>query len=120
MSRDHRKLRVFSLADTLVPGIYKSSSNFPLEERYGLQMQLRRAALSVACNIVEGCARRGEKKYVNFLNVAAGSAAEARYLCEMAARLGFMPASASAELIGGYTELCAQLQALIVNFEGGR
>ena len=90
MSRDHRKLRVFVLADALVPRIYKSTNNFPVEERYGLQMQLRRAAVSAACNIIEGSARRGEKEYVNFLNIAAGSAAEARYLCELWLRLGFM------------------------------
>lgn len=113
MSRDHRKLHVFVLADALVPRVYKSTNNFPVEERYGLQMQLRRAAVSVACNIVEGSARKGEKEYVDFLNVAAGSAAEARYLCELSLRLGFMPPTASGDLVGTYTELCARLQALI-------
>ena len=117
MSRDHRKLRVFVLADALVARIYKSTNNFPIDERYGLQMQLRRAAVSVACNIVEGSARKGEKEHVNFLNIAAGSAAEARYLCDLSLRLGFMSPTASGDLVGTYTELCARLQALISSLE---
>jgi four helix bundle protein len=90
MARDHRTLRVFELADSLVIDIYKATQAFPPEERYGLQSQIRRAAISTATNIVEGCARRGDREYVNFLNLAAGSAAEVRYLCDLARRLGFL------------------------------
>ena len=90
MSRDHRKLRVFHQADSLVIDIYKSTQHFPREETYGLQAQLRRAAVSTAANIVEGSARRGEGEYLNFLNMAAGSATEVRYLIDLSQRLGFM------------------------------
>jgi four helix bundle protein len=113
MSRDYRKLRVFLLADTLVVQIYHSTKDFPLAERFGLQSQIRRAAVSVASNIVEGSARRSLAEYLSFLNVAAGSAAEVRYLVDLANRLGFLKDSQCAPLTNDYTELVSGLQALM-------
>jgi four helix bundle protein len=113
MSRDHRKLRIFVLADGLVTKIYPMTQHFPLSERFGLQIQLRRAAVSAACNIVEGCARRTTSEYLNFLNIAAGSASEARYLVDLSCRLGFSKEADSRRAIDDYTELCASLQALM-------
>jgi four helix bundle protein len=113
MSRDHRKLRVFTLADQLVLAVNQSSSDFPASERYGLRGQLRRAAISSAANIVEGSARRTESEYLHFLNIAAGSAAEARYLVDLSGRLSFIEAANCGSLEAGYKELCASLKALI-------
>jgi four helix bundle protein len=117
MSRDHRKLRVFQRADALALAVYQATKRFPADERFGLRTQIRRAAVSAAANIVEGSARRTLAEYVNFLNIAAGSAAEARYLFDLASRLGMLLEDEANALEGGYRELSASLCALIASLD---
>ena len=90
MSRDHRKLSVFQEADRLIAPTYGATQGFPAEERFGLQSQIRRAALSVPTNLVEGCARHSESEFRQFVSIAVGSAAEVAYLFEVSARLGYL------------------------------
>ena len=117
MSRDHRKLQVFQLSDRAVEGIYRITQGFPASERFGLQAQLRRAAVSVPCNIVEGCARRSASEYSNFLNVANGSAAEAAYLIDLSLRLGFMTTSEHLQVAESYAKIVASLKSLVRSLE---
>jgi four helix bundle protein len=117
MSRDHRKLRVFAMSDALVVDIYKATKTFPADERFGLQSQMRRAAISAASNIVEGSARRTTSEYVNFLNVANGSAAEVRYLVDLSERLGYLPPTSSEHLVLRYSDLMKGLQKLMSTLE---
>jgi four helix bundle protein len=63
----------FSLA------VYKLTDNFPKEELYVLTSQLRRAALSVPANIIEGSARNRKKLFVNHLEISYASLAECKY-----------------------------------------
>jgi four helix bundle protein len=89
--RDHKRLKAFELADGLVIAIYRATQSFPPEERFGLSIQLRRASLSTASNIVEGCARRTEADYLRFLDIAHASAREVEYQISVAQRLDFLP-----------------------------
>ena len=88
--RDHTKLRAFELADQLAVAIYTATRTFPREEMFGLTAQLRRAAVSIASNIVEGSARSSEAEYLHFLDTAYGSAREVEYQLGLAARLGLL------------------------------
>ena len=87
--RDHTKLRAFELADEVVILIYQVTRKFPKEEIYGLTSQMRRAAISVPSNIVEGCARESQAEYFRFLEIAFGSLRELHYQFGLSRRLGF-------------------------------
>lgn len=115
VSRDHRKLRAFEFADNLIlrTTSVPVSAEFPDDEKLGLQAQLRRAAVSIATNIVEGSARRTTREYVQFLNIATGSAAEVQYLLELAYRLKFLSAGDFKEVLEQCTELLKCLKSLV-------
>lgn len=102
--RDHTKLKAFELADRLALAVYRHTQRFPKEEMFGLTAQLRRAGVSVASNIVEGCARHSEADYLHFLGIAYASSREVEYQLSLAGRLGYLEADAHREV----TELCVE------------
>ena len=73
--KGYKKLKVWQKADELALAIYIESKKFPKEEIYGITSQLRRAALSVPTNIVEGSGRQNKKEFRQFVNIALGSLA---------------------------------------------
>ena len=91
MSRDHRKLRVFHDAHALAVETYRQTREFPRDEQFDLRSQMRRAAVSVAANIVEGSARGSTKDYVRFLQIAFGSGCELQFLFVLTGELGIVP-----------------------------
>jgi four helix bundle protein len=118
MSRDPRRLPAFAMADALVIDVYCETRGFPTDERFGLRSQIRRAAISVTANLVEGSARRTVADYVHFVAISIGSASEARYLIDVARRLGFVEAEAAHALVTGYDRVIRALQALVSALSG--
>ena len=111
--RDHRKLRAFELADQLVVAVYHATQGFPRQEMFGLTSQLRRASVSIASNIVEGCARFSEAEYMRFLDTAYGSSREVEYQVDLSRRRGFVDVSTHMKLQGLATETAKVLSGLL-------
>ena len=74
----------------LVELIYDLTSQFPLEERFGLVSQMRRSAVSIPSNIAEGAARKGDKELIQFLMIAIGSLSELETQYLITIRLKFV------------------------------
>jgi four helix bundle protein len=100
----------------LVLAVYRWTTALPPDERYVLGSQIRRSAVSIAANIVEGCARSSQGEYVNHLNVALGSAAELRYLLGLTGRL-YPSVSAAGNLLPAQSEEVRLLVGLIASFQ---
>ena len=113
MLRDHRRLRAFELSDHLVVAVYEATGKFPPHELFGLTSQLRRAAVSVPANIVEGCGRETVNDYRHFLTVAFGSLRELGYLVDLSGRLGYLEKSTLDSLRNAHDEAARVLAALL-------
>lgn len=111
--RDHRKLRAFELADQLALAVYQTTKTFPKDEMFGMTSQIRRAAVSVPSNIVEGCARNSNADFLRFLDIAFGSGRELEYQLSLATRLGYINQNESQKLDVIVNELMKVLSGLI-------
>jgi four helix bundle protein len=118
--RDHRKLKAFQLADRLALSVYRATASFPSEERYGLAQQMRRAAVSVPSNIVEGCARSSETEYLRFLDIAFASSRELGYQISLAHRLSYLSAEQDEILSSACEEISKVLNGLIRGLRSSR
>ena len=72
-------LKVWQRGHALVLAVYQVTKDFPNEEKFGLTSQMRRAAVSVVSNIVEGFRRKSVKDSLHFYNIADGSLEELKY-----------------------------------------
>ena len=86
----YRNLSTYIAAKGLVRDIYQVINNFPIEERYALCDQLRRAVISVPSNIAEGLSRTSEKEQLHFLEIAYGSLMEVQCQIDIATDLNYM------------------------------
>jgi len=71
-----KELKVWQKSVDLATEIYKMTSSYPNEEKFGLISQMRRCVVSIASNIAEGAGRNTKKDFSNFLSIAYGSCCE--------------------------------------------
>lgn len=98
---------------TLVEDVYRETRHFPREEIFALTTQIRRAAVSIPSNIAEGAARNGNKEFLHFLSVAAGSASELSTQPQLAKRLGLGESQPIDELLEQVARISRMLQGLM-------
>jgi len=111
--QDFRALKVWQKAHQLTLAVYWSTSSFPRAEQYGLTSQLRRACVSIAANLAEGCGRRGDGEFGRFCSIAMGSASEVEYHLHLAKDLELISAKDHQSLSQRATELKRMLAALL-------
>lgn len=106
------KLSVWQKARELVVALYKITSKYPAEERFGLVPQIRRAAISVVANIAEGCRRQGQRDRVHFHTIADASLEELKCHAILSADLGFISLKEKDEIIEKANEAARMLMGL--------
>jgi four helix bundle protein len=117
MLKNYKELKVWQRSYQLCLDIYKTTKGFPKEERYGLTSQIRRAALSVPCNIAEGYGRKTTPEYIRFLYIAYGSNCEMETQVFLSGDLGYLKAEEFEKLQADIGEVERMLKALIKSLE---
>ena len=110
--RPHKNLEVWKNSMELTKKIYQITSSFPSTEMYGLVSQMRRSAVSIPSNISEGAARTGKKEFLQFINIAQGSASELDTQIELAKELQFINQQNYEEIQSLLTLISKQLYGL--------
>jgi four helix bundle protein len=96
----------------VVTDVYRLTSRFPPEEKFGLSTQIRRAAIAIASNIAEGHSRLGKGELRRFVSIARGSVAEVETQLALAVALGFLTGDEITELSSKLDRLSKMLFVL--------
>ncbi len=101
------------MADELAMMIYKTTNSFSKTDIFGLTSQMRRPAISVPANIIEGSARRHANEYLHFLYMAMGSLAELGYCIDFSQKIGYLKNGDAQVLTSLHGRTAKTLRALI-------
>ena len=110
--RDYRDLIVWKEAMEIAELIYSLTRAFPREELFGMTSQMRRAAVSIPCNVAEGFGRAQRKSFIQFLRVAQGSLKELETQALLSGRVGFL----SPDQVDNIISRCQRLGRRLVQF----
>ena len=115
--RDFRNLEVWKKAHQVTLDIYRLTERFPRTEVFGLSIQLRRGAASIATNLAEGCGR-AQGEFGRFVQVAFGSACEVEYQLLLSRDLGLVAAEQYESLVANVGDIKRMLNGLLTSTAG--
>ncbi|MEN8839049.1 MAG: four helix bundle protein [Flavobacteriales bacterium] len=110
---NYKELKIWNKGIDLAESIYKTVSEFPDSEKYGIVSQHKRASISVSSNIAEGASRKSQKEFSHFLSISLGSLFEIETQLEIASRIKYINDETLKELIEQINELIK----MIIGFE---
>jgi four helix bundle protein len=111
----HKKLQVYQVAITMVKEVYKLTKDFPIDERFGLVSQLRRAAVSVCSNIAEGAARKSAADRKRFYEISRSSGVEIDTQFEIAILLDYIKSDQTYDVKNYLESIFRMLSKMIEN-----
>jgi four helix bundle protein len=117
MLKNFKELKVWQKAYKLCLDLYKATADFPIEEKYGLSSQMRRAATSIPSNIAEGYGRKTIPDYVRCLYIAYGSTCELETQILLSGDLNYTGNTNQNILLEKIKEVERMLMALIKSLE---
>ncbi|MBW2976349.1 four helix bundle protein [Candidatus Woesearchaeota archaeon] len=117
MARLYKNIEIYKLSYDFVFEIYNITKKFPETENNNLTWQMRRAAVSIPINIVEGSTRHSEKAFLNFLTYAYGSTKELEVLLSLSKDLGYINQKQYSEINKKLDEIMAKLFKFMNNIE---
>ena len=109
----HQDLIVWQKAMRLAAQVHEATRRFPRDERFGLLLQMRRAAVSIPSNLAEGAARRTTREFLAFLHIARGSQAELDTQLRLATEFHYLAPECATDLLLKTEEVGRMLTALI-------
>ncbi len=111
--QNFRNQQVWSKSHRFTLDAYRTTRQFPADERFGLTSQIRRACASIGANLAEGCGRRTDADMSRFVQMAMGSASEAEYHLLLAFDLDILASSDYKRLNGEVTKVKRMLASLL-------
>ncbi|MCG3116083.1 MAG: four helix bundle protein [Candidatus Manganitrophus sp. SA1] len=118
--KSYKDLVVYQKGYELSLRVYQVTYAFPSEEKFGLISQMRRAVVSIPCNIAEGYRRRGRKEYIQFLHVALGSCSELETLLSLSKDLKMIDPENFDALYSLQEKISKMLSSLIDSLSKGQ
>ena len=112
-----KELKVWQKAVDLAVNIYTVTKSFPVEEKFGLISQMRRAGVSVPSNIAEGCAKSSSKAFANALEVSLGESFELETQMIISERVGILDPEIAREIESDLSEVQRMIMGLKSSME---